>query len=207
MLYLKSKSCFLYLGQGNPKYMCMVGDQRLKSSPTEGDFGSLDDRELDVSQHCPLAAKGVNDTVVCIRHNIGSWVKEGIVLWCPFQLRIFYDSAIHPLNELFELIKWIMNFQEKFTVLYKCLSMPKIYFQKYVKVFYLIEWNFTSFERNIIQQDHTGKTILLLEVLQDTGVVVQEMHCLWQEVKIQSFVFMNKTKYCSSLKMYLLIII
>lgn len=104
MLYLKSKCCFLCLGEGNPKYLYRVGDQKLKSSPTERVFGVLVDRKLDACQQCPLAAKGANDAPGCIRHSTASWVKKGVVLWFPCQLKIFYDSVTHPLNR-FELVK------------------------------------------------------------------------------------------------------
>ncbi|KAK4827430.1 hypothetical protein QYF61_017868 [Mycteria americana] len=75
----KSKCQILHLGRGNPGYTYKLGDERLESSPVERDLGVWVDGKLNMSQQCALAAKRFNCVLSCIKHSIGSRLREVIV--------------------------------------------------------------------------------------------------------------------------------
>jgi len=64
----------LYLGWGNPRYVCKLGEE-LESSPTE----DLVDKKLDVSQQCALAARKAVNILGCIKKGEASRMRDGIV--------------------------------------------------------------------------------------------------------------------------------
>ena len=66
--YNKARWKVLHLGQGNPRYVCKLGEELLESSPAEKDLLILVDGKLNKRHQHALAAwktKGIQGTTEC----------------------------------------------------------------------------------------------------------------------------------------------
>jgi len=78
----ESKSLILRLKWGYLRDMWVFGDERLKSSPTEGDQEVLDDVKLNLCQPCALAANRTDHILGCIKMR----TARGLVPLCSVLL-------------------------------------------------------------------------------------------------------------------------
>jgi len=90
----KGKCKVLHLGRGNPRYQYVLGDEGIVSSPAKKDLGLLVDEKLDMSHQCTLAAQTVDCILGCIKINVASRSREGILPLCSALVRPHLEYCI-----------------------------------------------------------------------------------------------------------------
>ena len=79
MMFNKSKSKVLQLGQRNIHYQYKLGVERIQCSPGEKDLGVLVDGKLDMIKQCSLATQIANCVLGCIQRSVASRSREVIL--------------------------------------------------------------------------------------------------------------------------------
>ncbi|KAJ7415701.1 hypothetical protein BTVI_37576 [Pitangus sulphuratus] len=79
MWFNKTMCKVLHLSQDNSWYQYRLGDEQMESSPAEKDLGELMDERLDMTRQCALAAQKASCILGCIKSNVGSRTREGIL--------------------------------------------------------------------------------------------------------------------------------
>ncbi|KAJ7414822.1 hypothetical protein WISP_81711 [Willisornis vidua] len=94
MKFNKAKCKVLHLIQANPKNKYRLGRERIKSSPEEKNLGLLVDEKLNMSQQRALAAQRANHILGCIKRNVASRLREGILPLCSTLVRTHLEYYI-----------------------------------------------------------------------------------------------------------------
>ncbi|KFO78635.1 hypothetical protein N303_05011, partial [Cuculus canorus] len=112
MRFNKAKCKVLRLGQGNPHFQYMMGDDVLETSPAKKDLGVLVDEELDMSRQCALTAQKANHILGCITRIVASRSREAILPLYSCLVRPhleycvqFWNSQCKKVMELLELVQ------------------------------------------------------------------------------------------------------
>jgi len=92
MRFNKAKCKVLHLGWGNPRYQYRLGDEGIESSPVEKDLGVLGDEKPDMSHQCALTAHKASCILGCIKSNVASRSREGILPLCSALVRPHLES-------------------------------------------------------------------------------------------------------------------
>jgi len=95
MKFNKAKCKVLHLGQGNPKHKYRLGREWTESRSEDKNSGLLVDDKLTMTQLCILIVRKANHILACIKRNVTSRSREGILLLYSALVRHHLEYCIH----------------------------------------------------------------------------------------------------------------
>ena len=94
MKFNKAKCKVLHLGQGNPKHKYRLGREWTESRSEDKNSGLLVDDKLTMTQLCILIVRKANHILACIKRNVTSRSREGILLLYSALVRHHLESCV-----------------------------------------------------------------------------------------------------------------
>jgi len=111
MRFNKIKCRVLHMGQGNPRYQYRLGAKVIESNSAKKDLWVPVDEKLDMSQQWVLTVQKASRTLGCIKGNMASQSREGILPFCSALVRPQRESCIQPWNPQhkkdIDLLEWV----------------------------------------------------------------------------------------------------
>ena len=94
MRFNKAKCKVLHLDRGNLRFKYRLGEALIESSPAARDLEVLVDEGLNMSQQHELVAWKANNILGCIRREVASREREGIVPLCSAFLSPHLEDCV-----------------------------------------------------------------------------------------------------------------